>query len=54
MAHPVRIEKAERVAEAVERMLAAYVARYVHMSTNDEPMQQSRQELIEALVDVVR
>lgn len=54
MAHPARTEKAEYIVEAIEQMLAAYVARYVHMSTNDEPLAKARQELIDALAEGVR
>lgn len=52
--HPIRQERAEQVARVIEQMIAAHIARYVHQSTTDEPLHALHDELVAALVPLIR
>lgn len=54
MAHPIREEKSEQIVLAFEDYLKAYIARYVHMSTNDEPVMKARRDLADILATAIK
>lgn len=54
MAQPIREAKAEQIVQAMDDYLKAYVARYVHMATNDEPVQQARRNLADLLATAIK
>lgn len=54
MVHPARREKAEDIVRAIDAYMKAYIARYVHMSTNDEPIFKARDELAEIIASAIK
>lgn len=59
MAQPTKapagsVDRAEQIVLAFEEYLKAYIARYVHMSTNDEPIKQARRDLADLLATVIK
>lgn len=58
MAHPAlkdnRIERAEELATILEQMMGEFIKRYVHMSTNDKPLQELHGKLVDALANSIR
>lgn len=52
MAQP--IDKAEQIVLAFEEYLKAYIARYVHMATNDDPIKQARRDLADLLATSIK
>lgn len=54
MVHPARREKAEDIVRAIDAYMKAYVARYVHMASNDEPIFKARNDLAEIIATAIK
>lgn len=54
MGHPERLNKAEEIVLAIDKLIEAYVNQNVHMSTNEKPAQQARRELADLLATAIK